>query len=142
MSIASPSLRSSSTTAPRPSFSSWQTCIVALPRTALTVTGMSYTASSSLTAPLSGPSLLSDMSQRLLLCDPQLQTGLCRFTGCQGHDCGPDLLPCPSWVDLGLALLPGDSDAAVGRFVGLLRLDLAADIMHTMERNRGPCFTV
>src|ERR1700722_12704525 len=47
MSIASPSLRSSSTTAPRPSFSNWLTCIVALPSTALTVTGMSYTASSS-----------------------------------------------------------------------------------------------
>src|SRR5690242_2687350 len=49
MSIASPSLRSSSTTAPRPSFSNWLTCIVALPSTALTVTGMSYTASSSRT---------------------------------------------------------------------------------------------
>src|SRR5579883_1165349 len=47
MSIASPSLRSSSTTAPRPSFSNWLTCMVALPNTALTVTGMSYTASSS-----------------------------------------------------------------------------------------------
>src|SRR5579859_89275 len=47
MSIASPNLRSSSTTAPRPSFNSWLTCMVALPSTALTVTGMSYTASSS-----------------------------------------------------------------------------------------------
>src|SRR5450759_561401 len=47
MSIASPSLRSSSTTAPRPSLSSWLTCIVALPSTTLTVTGMSYTASRS-----------------------------------------------------------------------------------------------
>src|ERR1019366_1953710 len=49
MSIASPNLRSSSTTAPRPSFSNWLTCIVVLPSTALTVTGMSYTASSSRT---------------------------------------------------------------------------------------------
>src|ERR1700729_3391627 len=47
MSIASPSLRSNSTTAPRPSFNNWLTCMVALPSTALTVTGMSYTASSS-----------------------------------------------------------------------------------------------
>src|SRR3954469_9088995 len=47
MSMASPTLRSSSTTVPRPSFSSWLTSMPLLPRTAETVTGTSNTASRS-----------------------------------------------------------------------------------------------
>src|SRR5882724_4850966 len=47
MSMASPTLRSSSTMVPRPSLSSWLTSIPLLPSTALTVTGTSNTASRS-----------------------------------------------------------------------------------------------
>src|SRR5882757_6286324 len=47
MSMASPTLRSSSTMVPRPSFRSWLTSIALLPSTALTVTGTSNTASRS-----------------------------------------------------------------------------------------------
>src|SRR5882757_3793476 len=45
--MASPTLRSSSTMVPRPSFNSWLTSIPLLPSTALTVTGTSNTASRS-----------------------------------------------------------------------------------------------
>src|ERR1043165_522824 len=45
--MASPTLRSSSTTVPRPSFRSWLTSIPDLPSTADTVTGTSNTASRS-----------------------------------------------------------------------------------------------
>src|SRR5581483_9156887 len=47
MSMASPTLRSSSTMVPRPSFRSWLTSMPLLPRTAETVTGTSNTASRS-----------------------------------------------------------------------------------------------
>src|SRR5262245_43836945 len=47
MSMASPTLRSSSTMVPLPSFRSWLTSMPLLPRTALTVTGTSNTASRS-----------------------------------------------------------------------------------------------
>src|SRR5690242_9619552 len=47
MSMASPTLRSSSTMVPLPSFSSWLTSIADLPSTAETVTGTSNTASRS-----------------------------------------------------------------------------------------------
>src|SRR5438445_819512 len=47
MSMASPTLRSSSTMVPRPSLSSWLTSMPLLPSTALTVTGTSNTASRS-----------------------------------------------------------------------------------------------
>src|SRR6188508_2122714 len=45
--MASPTLRSSSTMVPRPSFKSWLTSMPLLPKTALTVTGTSNTASRS-----------------------------------------------------------------------------------------------
>src|SRR5471030_1434016 len=63
MSMASPTLRSSSMMVPLPSFKSWLTSIPLLPSTALTVTGTSKTASRSaaecLGAVSAGPSALS-----------------------------------------------------------------------------------
>src|SRR5476649_75585 len=63
MSMASPTLRSSSMMVPLPSFKSWLTSIPLLPSTALTVTGTSNTASRSaaecLGAVSAGPSALS-----------------------------------------------------------------------------------
>src|SRR6185437_1909394 len=116
-SIASPSFRSNSTTAPRPSFSSWLTCIVALPSTALTVTGMSYTASSS-RAPcdallsLFALVLSTSSPSSILVAIDRIPDGHVRVQQVCQRKYVCDLLPQRSCIPLRCSILPGNANIA------------------------------